>query len=149
MPDIFTKEWYDAMLELANSRDDLSDKVPQGEWRIAIEVEGDDISPYTPRGEAKNFFVHILDGKIKELRPAEDKIKMKGLNYRITGPASVFESMAAGLMDPIEKGLDGTLRIRGDMRLLLQNADLANIIFDVYKSTELTNWPKGMPPYDD
>ena len=148
MPDIFTEEWYDAMLELANSRDDLSEKVPQGEWKIAIEIEGDYISPYTPEGAFKYFFVYMVDGKIKELKPSEEKIKMKGLNYRITGPASVFESMAAGLMDPIEKGLDGTLIIRGDMRLLLQNADLANIIFEVYKSSDLTNWPKGKPPYD-
>ena len=148
MPDIFTKEWYDAMLELANSRDDLSEKVPQGEWKVAIEIEGDDISPYTPTGEHKYFFVHMLHGKIWELCPTTEKIKVKGLNYRITGPASVFESMAAGLMDPIEKGLDGTLTIKGDMRMLMQNADLANIIFEVYNSSELTIWPKGMPPYD-
>jgi hypothetical protein len=148
MPDIFTKEWYDAMLKLANSRDDLSKKVPQGEWKVAIEIEGDDISPYTPKGEFKYFFVHMLDGKIKELKPCDEKISGKGLNYRITGPASVFESMAAGLMDPIEKGLDGTLSIRGDMRLLMQNADLANIIFEVYNSSELTDWPKGKPPYE-
>ena len=148
MPDIFTKEWYDAMLELANSRDDLSEKVPQGEWRVAIEIEGDDKSPYTPEGEYKYFFVHMTDGKIKELKACDEKIAGKGLNYRIIGPATVFESMAAGLMDPIEKGLDGTLTIRGDMRLLMQNADLANIIFEVYNSSELTNWPKGMPPYD-
>jgi hypothetical protein len=147
MPDIFTQEWYDAMLDLANSRDDLSKKVPQGEWKVAIEIEGDGISPYTPKGQFKYFFVHMVDGKIKELKACDEKISGKGLNYRITGPASVFESMAAGLMDPIEKGLDGTLSIRGDMRLLMQNADLANIIFDVYKSSELTTWPKGKPPY--
>jgi hypothetical protein len=147
MPDIFTQEWYDAMLDLANSRDDLSKKVPQGEWKVAIEIEGDGISPYTPKGQFKYFFVHMVDGKLKELKACDEKISGKGLNYRITGPASVFESMAAGLMDPIEKGLDGTLSIRGDMRLLMQNADLANIIFDVYKSSELTTWPKGKPPY--
>jgi hypothetical protein len=147
MPDIFSKEWYDAMLELANSRDDLSKKVPQGEWKVAIEIEGDETSPYTPAGEHKYFFVHMLDGKIKELSPTDEKIKIKGLNYRISGPATVFESMAAGLMDPIEKGLDGTLSIKGDMRMLMQNADLANIIFEVYNSSELTDWPKGMPPY--
>jgi hypothetical protein len=147
MPDIYTKEWYDAMLKLANSRDDLSVKVPKGEWRIAIEIEGDGISPYTQKGRFRYFFVHMVDGKIKELRQSEEKISGKGLNYRITGPASVFDGMAAGIIDPIEKGLDGTLAIRGDMRLLMQNADLANIIFDVYKSSELTNWPKGKPPY--
>ncbi len=148
MPDIFTAEWYDAMLELANSRDDLAEKVPQGEWRVAIEIEGDGISPYTPKGEFKYFFVYMVDGKIKEIRPSEEKISGKGLNYRITGPASVFESMAAGIVDPIEKGLDGTLTIRGDMRMMMQNADLANIIFDLYKSSDLTDWPKGKPPYD-
>jgi hypothetical protein len=147
MPDIFTQEWYDAMLKLANSRDDLSGKVPQGEWKVAIEIEGDDISPYTPKGEFKYFFVHMVDGKIRELKACDEKITGKGLSYRITGPAHVFESMAAGLMDPIEKGLDGTLSIRGDMRLLMQNADLANIIFEVYNSSELTDWPKGKPPY--
>jgi hypothetical protein len=148
MPDIFSTEWYDAMLKLANSQDDLSAKVPKGEWRVAIEIEGDGISPYIPKGEFKYFFVHMVDGKIKELKAFPEKIPGKGLNYRITGPASVFESMAAGLMDPIEKGLDGTLSIRGDMRLLMQNADLANIIFDVYKSSDLTDWPKGKPPYE-
>ena len=147
MPDIFSDEWYDAMLELANSRDDLSQKVPQGEWKVAIEIEGDETSPYTPVGDHKFFYVHMVDGKIKELSPTTEKIKVKGLNYRITGPATAFESMAAGLMDPIEKGLDGTLTIKGDMRLLMQNADLANIIFEVYNSSELTDWPKGMPPY--
>ena len=143
MPDIFTQEWYDVMLELANSRDDLSQKVPQGEWKVAIEIEGDDISPYTPKGEFKYFYIHMVDGKIKELKPTQEKIKVKGLNYRITGPASVFESMAVGLMDPIEKGLDGTLSIRGDMRLLMQNADLANIIFEVYNSHEQSRWSRG------
>lgn len=148
MPDIYTKEWYDAMLKLANSKDDLSAKVPKGEWRIAIEIEGDGISPYTAKGQFRYFFVHMVDGKIKELRQSEEKVSGKGLNYRITGPASVFDGMAAGVIDPIEKGLDGTLAIRGDMRLLMQNADLANIIFDVYKSSELTGWPKGKPPYN-
>ena len=90
----------------------------------------------------------MVNGKILEMSPTKEKIKIKGLNYRISGPATVFESMAAGLMDPIEKGLDGTLNIRGDMRLLMQNADLANIIFEVYNSSELTDWPKGMPPYN-
>ncbi|MFO7962889.1 MAG: SCP2 sterol-binding domain-containing protein [Desulfobacterales bacterium] len=149
MPDIFTEEWYDAMLALANSRDDLSSKVPKGEWKVAIEIEGDGKSPYIPKGDHKYFFVHMVDGKIVELKPTKEKIPGKGLNYRISGPAEVFESMAAGLMDPIEKGLDGTLTIRGDMRLLMQNADLANIIFDVYKSSDLTDWPKGKPPYDN
>lgn len=147
MPDIYTTEWTEALLELANSRDDLSSKVPQGEWRIAIEIKGDGMSPYIPMGEVKNYFVYMVDGKIKEYRESLDKIPGKGLNYRITGPAAIFDGIAANLFDLIEKGLDGSLTIRGDMRMLLQNADLANIIFEVYSQSELTEWPKGKPPY--
>ncbi|MCP4751627.1 MAG: hypothetical protein GY866_12090 [Proteobacteria bacterium] len=148
MPHIYSREWSDALLRLANSRDDLSGKVPQGEWRIAIEIEGDGRSPYVQADEVKNFYVHMLDGKIKEYRESEEKIPGKGLNYRITGPAAVFDGIAAGLYDLVEKGLDGSLVIRGDMRMLLQNADLANIIFEVYTESDLTEWPAGKPPYD-
>ncbi|MCP4751998.1 MAG: hypothetical protein GY866_13975 [Proteobacteria bacterium] len=147
MPDIYTEEWSEALLELANSRDDLSAKVPKGEWRIAIEIEGDGQSPYIPNGDIKNFFVHMMDGKIKEYKELKEKIPGQGLSYRITGPASVFDGIAAGLFDLIEKGLDGSLKIRGDMRMLLQNAELANIVFEVYTESNLTEWPQGKPPY--
>ena len=48
MAAIYTTEWYEAMLNLVNSRNDISEKVPQGEWRIAVEVVGDGKSPYVP-----------------------------------------------------------------------------------------------------
>ena len=147
MPEIYTDEWSQALLELANSQDDLSAKVPPGEWRVAVEIIGDGRSPYVPEGETKHFFVYLLDGKIIEYKEFKEKIPGKGLNYRISGPASVFDEIAAGIHDPIEKGLDGSLNIRGDMRMLLQNADLANVIFEVYTQAELTEWPKGKPPY--
>ncbi len=148
MPDIYTKEWTEALLELANSRDDLSVQVPKGEWRIAIEIVGDGTSPYVLQGEIKNFYVFMLNGKIQEYRESAERIPGKGLNYRITGPASVFDGIAANLYDLIEKGLDGSLTIRGDMRVLLQNAELANVIYEVYSQSDLTDWPNGKPPYE-
>jgi len=148
MPDIWTEEWYQAMLEMADSRDDLSAKVPKGEWRVAVEIEGDGKSPYIAEGEIKHFFVRIVDGKVKEYKEHAEKIPGKGLHYRITGPASVFEGMAAGILDPIEKGLDGSIRIRGDMRLLMQYAELGNVMFDIYTQSGVTDWPKGQPPYE-
>jgi hypothetical protein len=148
MPDIFTKEWYDTMLELANSRDDLVKRLQQKEMKIAFELEGDGVSPYIPAGEFKYFFLHIVDGRVKELSARNEKIKEKGLSYRISGPASAFESIAAGLADPIERTLDGTLSIRGDMRFLIQNADFAKVICEVYMSSDKTSWSKGKPPYE-
>ncbi len=149
MPDIYTDEWYDALFELANSHDDLSAQVPQGEWRAAIEIVGDGKSPYIPDGEIKNFFVLLVDGKVKEIKESNEKIPGKGLNYRITGQASVFDGIAAGIYDPVEKGLDGSLTIRGDMRVLLQHAELAPIMIEIYTSSGLTEWPNGTPPYDE
>jgi hypothetical protein len=148
MPDIYTKEWYEAMLVLANSRDDLAAKVPQGEWRVALEIMGDGKSPYIPEGSAKYYFIVMKNGKIVEFTESPEKLSGSKLNYRITGPAKIFDEMAAGVVDPVEKSLDGSLGIKGDMRILLQNADIANLIFDVYAESGLTDWPKGKPPYE-
>jgi len=148
LPAIYSDEWYQAMKAMANSRDDLSEKVPGGEWRIAVEVHGDGISPYVLSGCVRHYFVRVLDGKIMEYHESSDPIPGKGLNYRVIGPAHVFEGIAAGIVDPMEKALDGTFAIRGDMRLIIQNAELANIIFDVYmQQRDVTEWPKGSPPY--
>jgi len=148
MPEIYTEKWYQAMMDLANSRDDLSAKVPHGEWRIAVEIKGDGKSPYVLTDETKHFFIRLVDGKVTEYKEAAEKIPGKELQYRILGPASIFEGIAAGIYDPIEKGLDGTLTIRGDMRLILQHADLMNVIFDVYTQSGVTEFPKGAPPYE-
>jgi hypothetical protein len=147
MPVIYSEEWYQAMVRLANSRDDISKKVPQGEWRVVVEVVGDGKSPYVPEGTVKHFLIRFLDGKVAEYREAPEKITEKGLNYRITGPASVFEGVAAGMVDPVEVGLNGTMRIRGDMRFLMQNADMVNVIFEVYTQSDVTEWDRGTPPY--
>ena len=147
MPDIFTKEWYEAMLTLANSRDDLSAQIPQGEWKVAIEIEGDGKSPYIPEGEMKSFYVYVVDGKIIDIQENSGKITTKGLNFRFTGPADIWDGIAAGIVDPVEKGLDGSINVRGDMRILMQHADLVPTIIDFYTSSEITDWPKGKPPY--
>lgn len=148
MPAIYSKEWYEEMFNLANSRDDISKKVPQGEWKIAVEVVGGGKSPYVPEGTTKNFFIRFLDGKVFEYRESPEKINGKGLNYRITGAASMFDGVAAGIEDPVEIGLNGSMTIRGDMRLLMQHADMVNVIFEVYTKSDVTEWPHGKPPYE-
>ena len=148
MPAIYSPEWYEAMFRLANSRDDISEKVPQGEWKIAVEVQGDGTSPYVEEGTTKHFFVRFLDGKVVEYRESPEPVPGKGLQYRIMGPAHIFDGVAAGVVDPVEVGLNGTITIRGDMRLLMQHADMVNVIFEVYSRSGVTEWPKGKPPYE-
>ena len=147
MPVIYTDEWYEAMVRLTNSRDDLSSKMPKGEYKFAVELEGDGKSPYVPEGDAKYFFITFTDGKMTECKESPERIPGKGLNYRITGDATVFEGIAAGISDPIEVALGGALKIRGDMRFIMQNAEMANVLFDVYKQRDFTEWPHGKPPY--
>ena len=148
MPAIYSTEWYEAMFNMANSRDDISEKVPQGEWNIAVEVVGDGKSPYVPEGTTRHFFIRFRDGKVAEYQESPEKISGKGLHYRITGMASIFDGIAAGTVDPVEVGLNGSLTIRGDMRLLMQHADMVNVIFDVYSQSDVTEWPLGKPPYE-
>ena len=147
MPDIYTDEWYETLFQLANSRDDLSEAVPQGEFKIALEIEGDGISPYIPEGESRHYYIRFVNGKCMDYKVCDGKIPGKGLNYRIIAKASVLEGVAAKELDLIEAGLGGALTIRGDMRLLMQNAEIANVIFEVYTTSNLTDWPKGKPPY--
>ncbi len=138
MPNIYTDEWYAALHELANSRDDLSEQIPPGEWRVAIEIEGDGKSPYIAQDKMRSFYVYVVDGKIIEIDESDQKVAGKKLNFRFTGPADIWDGIAAGAVDPVEKGLDGSINVRGDMRILLQHADLVPTIIDFYTSSEIT-----------
>ncbi|MDX9787423.1 MAG: SCP2 sterol-binding domain-containing protein [Desulfobacterales bacterium] len=147
MPEIFTKDWYDAIMEQANSTGALKKTAPPGEWRMAMEVVGDGKSPYVPEGVTKNLFICLQDGALVDYKEFPEKIPGKNLQYRFTGPASVFEGIAAGVLDPVEAGLTGAISIRGDMRLLMQHTKLMDAIYSVYVQNNPTDWAKGKPPY--
>lgn len=144
---IYTEQWYETIFEAVNLQDGFSTKLPAGEWCMAFEVVGDGISPYVPREEILNFFVRLQEGKFVECREHPERISGKGLHFRFTGPAHIYESVAAGLVDPIVAGLKGTIKVRGDMRLLMQNAEFAYSIFKNIARSNSTEWPKGKPPY--
>jgi len=147
MPIIYTEEWYAAMFEVFNSQDDAAAQLPGGEWCLAFEVVGDGLSPYIPPGETRHFFVRLQEGKVAEYREHQERISGKGLHFRFTGPAHIYEGVAAGIVDPVVAGLDGSITVRGDMRLLIQNAELAGRIFTNIAKNDSTVWPKGRPPY--
>lgn len=44
-------------------------------------------------------------------------------------------------------GLKGTIKITGDMRILIRHAELVNVVHEVYAREVETTWPKGKPPY--
>jgi len=148
MAEIYAKEWYETIKALVNSRDDIAARAPQGQWRICVEILGDAQSPYIPDGQAKYFFVLFDKGKCREYEELSETMDGKGLDFRFTGPATVFEEVAAAQRDFIEAGLRGAIKIRGDMRIFMQNAELAKIMAELYSQQVDTEWPKGKPPYD-
>ena len=147
MAEIYSKEWYEKLKALVNSREDISARAPQGQWRICVEVLGDNLSPYLSEGQAKYFFVLFDKGRCQQYKELPETMDGKGLDFRFTGPARVFEEIAAGERDFIEAGLRGAIRIRGDMRVFMQNAELVKIMAELYSRQVDTEWPKGKPPY--
>ncbi len=149
MANIFSDEWLASWAELINSGMSLADSAPDGLWRIYVVIDGDSGSPYISEGESLQLSLHIEDGKCVKLETVDSPPGPRDLDFRFTGPATVFEEIAAGLRDPVDAGLDGHITIAGDMRFLLRYAELVTGIMELYTTKLETDWPKGKPPYDD
>ena len=65
----------------------------------------------------------------------------------LSGPATVFKGVSTGLVDPMEAGLKGAIKITGDMRIPIKHAKLVNVVHEVYAREVETTWPKGKHPY--
>jgi hypothetical protein len=145
MPAIYTKEWYEALKELLNHNPAVEKNSPRGRFHVLAIINGDAQSAYLPPGEARNFVVEFVDGKCLEYREEQSAPARKGFNFIFELPASAFEGIAAGLIDLVDAGLKGTIKIVGDMRILIRHAELINVIYGVYAREIETLWPKGKP----
>jgi len=144
---IYTEAWYKAMFEVVNLPSANSAQLPEGEWCLAFEVVGDEMSPYVAEGETRHYFIRLREGIVVEFNELEERIPGNGLHFRFTGPAHIYEGVAAGIVDPVAAGLNGSIAVRGDMRVLIQNAEFATMIFKNIANSQSTEWPKGKPPY--
>jgi putative sterol carrier protein len=152
MPDVYSAEWYEAVREAINERARTLRRVPEGRFLVAVEIEGDGASPYVPRGGVRRFVLEIVEGTCtwyRELAVGEDERALAGrrVDYRFRGPASVFDAIAAGELDPIDAALRGTIAVRGDLRLLLREAEQVQALLEAYTTGVETTWPRGRPPY--
>ncbi len=144
---IYSGTWYEDMKRLINGSAEFRKLAPKGRVDMTLEVMGDAQSPYVAAGAAIHYLVVLDGGEVTEYRPLPERHDGKGLSFRFTAPAPVWESIAAGLLDPITAGLRGQIKIRGDMRFLMKNADAVKILVDLYGNQGNTEWPKGKPPY--
>jgi SCP-2 sterol transfer family len=147
--EVFSTAWLDEWAALINSDESLQQRAPEGIWRIYIRAEGDGVSPYVPAGETMHLMIHLSDGRCTRLERTDAPPGPRDLDFRFSGPASVFEEVAAGLRDPVGAGLEGDIKIAGDMAFLLRYAELVKELVDLYTGSLETDWPRGRPPYED
>ena len=147
MPAIYTKEWYDELKGLLNRNEEVAKNAPRGKYMALAELRGDALSPYLADGKKLFFVVHLDDGKCTDYFEVQEPPPRKECDFIFEVPAAVFEGVAAGLVDPVEAGLKGTIKITGDMRILIKHAELVNVVNEIYAREVETTWPKGKPPY--
>jgi len=147
MADIYTPAWYDSLKEILNRSDEVTKSAPRGVWHVLAEIKGDGPSPYLAAGETKCFAIVLNDGKCDSYLELADEPARKDFEFILELPATLFERVVANLNDPVEAGLKGAIKITGDMRVLIQNAELVNVVSDIYQRSIETDWPKGHPPY--
>ncbi len=148
MSKIYTDEWYESVKDAINKSASTLKEVPKGKWILVIEIVGDGVSPYVDEGSERHFLVSIEDGKCMWYEEIElgKSLDVK-LNYRFRGNAEVFDSIAAGTLDPIDAALGGDIKVKGDMRFLLRQADQVQTLLLAYTKNVETEWPLGKPPY--
>ena len=147
MSAIYSDAWYEDMKALINGSEQLGTMAPKTRIVFTLEVMGDGASPYVPKDGGLYFLLVIENGKVTEFRPLPERHDGKGLSFRFTAPATVWEGVAAGQKDPITSGLRGEIKVRGDMRFLMENADAVKLAVDLYANQVNTDWPLGRPPY--
>jgi len=148
MAEIYTTGWYDSMKEILNASDEVTKSAPQGVWNILAEITGDGVSPYIGEGSVKHFAIVLDDGKCASYEELAEGPPRKDFEFILEIPASLFEKIVANQADPLEAGLKGDVKIVGDMRVLIQNAELVSVLADIYQREVQTDWPKGEPPYE-
>jgi putative sterol carrier protein len=147
MAAIYTPAWYDSLKEILNRSDEVTKNAPRGVWHVLAEIKGDGASPYLVAGETKRFAIVLNDGRCDSYLELADAPPRKDFEFILELPASLFERIVANLADPVEAGLKGAVKIKGDMRVLIQNAELVNVLSEIYQREVETEWPKGAPPY--
>lgn len=153
MADIYTDAWYDAVRDTINAKvADIAD-VPDGGFTVAVDIQGDGASPYFPPEGARHFLIRIEDGHCEWYREMDSTAPGtfdhdEELDYRFIGPGTVFDEIAAGERDPIDAALGGEVKVRGDMRFLMRQAEHVQVLLEAYTGGVSTDWPQGRPPYN-
>ena len=147
MPAIYTEGWYAAVRTAIDESVAKLSGVPDATFNIAVEIVGDGSSPYVADGAVRRFLIRLEEGQCAWYREVDADDPSVKLDYRFTGPGSVFDAIAAAQADPIDAALSGTIRVKGDMRFLMRQAEMVQVLLEAYSKDVETDWPLGKPPY--
>jgi putative sterol carrier protein len=147
MPEIYSTPWYDSMKEILNRSDEVTKNAPPGVWHILAEIRGDGLSPYISSDEVKRFAIVLNDGRCESYVELSEAPPRKDFEFILEMPAALFERIVANQADPVAAGMKGAVKIVGDMRVLIQNAELVNSLSEIFQREVDTEWPNGAPPY--
>jgi len=150
MADVYTPDWYDQVVTAINTRVASMSGLPPETLHIAVDIEGDGASPYVDDGSSRHFLIRIAGGHCEWYREVDEAAQSTPeirLDYRFVGPAAEFDAVVAGRVDPIDAALGGIIKVRGDMRYLMRQAEHVQVLLDAYTHGVETDWPKGEPPY--
>jgi len=145
MPNIYTNEWYEALKKILNENPEVDKNAPRGTFNVLAKIVGDPASLYMRPGEGRDFVIVFANGKCLDYRQVDVAPPRKDFDFIFEMPASVFEGVAAGLIDLVDAGLRGRIKIIGDMRILMRHAELVNVLYEVYARDVETGWPNGRP----
>lgn len=148
MPDVYTTPWYESVKEAINTAVAKIPNAPTDSFTIQVEIAGDGKSPYVADGKTLRFLIRLEQGQCDWYREIDEDDPSVKLDYRFTGPASVFDEIAAAKSDPIDAALSGSIKVRGDMRFLMRQAEMVQVLLEAYSNGVDTTWPSGMPPYN-
>lgn len=148
MADIYTSPWFDEVREAINRKVAEMTTLPKGSWHVAVDIVGDGLSPYVAEGVTRHFIIRIENGHCAWYREIQEQDHHDlELDFRFVGPATAFDEVASGLLDPIDAALQGRVRVRGDMRFLMRQAEHVKVLLEAYAHGVDTTWPLGTPPY--
>jgi putative sterol carrier protein len=150
MPDVYTDPWFDAVRTAINTKVATMSSLPEGVLHIAVDIQGDGVSPYVSEAGARHFLIRLDNGHCdwyREVPEAAQSTPEARLDFRFVGPAATFDDVVAGRLDPIDAALKGAIRVKGDMRFLMRQAEHVQVLLEAYTHDVETSWPKGEPPH--
>ena len=70
---IYTDDWYQDLKAMINGSAEFAAKAPQEKLVMALEVDGDDRSPYVAAGAAIHYLIVLDCGKVEEIVALEEQ----------------------------------------------------------------------------